>query len=294
MRSRANSVVKRTLTGSACLAVLSLVALGCFHARSSASTNPAPAPAPETPPPLEMMKISMVPTVRESLVLKSVTHDAPSEGFVLGGPGPRPLHVTASGTGNLAGEAWLEGPGGAIAKTPMTWDENGKGYVAEIPMSSKQIQEGSYDLKAILRADGKETEVMTAVDPVLVKAARPVLATALAETAERFRAFFDTDSDALRGADRVALQEIVEKLHDATTAIRSIVVEGHCDLRGSEVHNRELGERRAASLAKVIDELLAGVAVRAESLGEIDPNPPDNTPEAWQKNRWARIRIETK
>ena len=69
---------------------------------------------------------------------------------------------------------------------------------------------------------------------------------------------------------------------------------GHCDLRGSEVHNTALGGNRAASLAKALTGRLPGVAIGIESAGSADPSPPGDNPDDWARNRWARLVLETK
>jgi len=76
--------------------------------------------------------------------------------------------------------------------------------------------------------------------------------------------------------------------------IESIRVEGHCDTRGTEVHNTELGANRAASVAKVLGDLLPGVVIGVQSLGSENPDPPGDNPADWAKNRWARIRIRSR
>ena len=74
--------------------------------------------------------------------------------------------------------------------------------------------------------------------------------------------------------------------------IRGISVEGHCDTRGSEYHNLDLGTKRAASVMKVLGERLPGVSIGVRSLGSDNPDPPGSTDADWSRNRWSRIRVE--
>ena len=65
-----------------------------------------------------------------------------------------------------------------------------------------------------------------------------------------------------------------------------ILVEGHCDERGTEEYNRALGERRALSVRDRLVELgVSGDRIRTMSLGEDRPADPSFTEDAFQANR---------
>ena len=74
----------------------------------------------------------------------------------------------------------------------------------------------------------------------------------------------------------------------------TLVVEGHCDERGSRDYNLALGERRAAA---VRDVLLANgmetARIRTVSYGKERPLFVGSTPEIWARNRRAMIRMLT-
>ena len=65
-----------------------------------------------------------------------------------------------------------------------------------------------------------------------------------------------------------------------------ILVEGHCDERGTEEYNRALGERRALSVRDRLVELGVGAdRIRTMSLGEDRPADPGFSGDAYQANR---------
>ena len=73
-----------------------------------------------------------------------------------------------------------------------------------------------------------------------------------------------------------------------------LIVEGHCDERGSRDYNLALGDRRAAA---VRDVLLANgmptARIRTVSYGKERPLVVGSKPEFWARNRRAMIRMLT-
>jgi peptidoglycan-associated lipoprotein len=69
-----------------------------------------------------------------------------------------------------------------------------------------------------------------------------------------------------------------------------ILVEGHCDERGTSEYNLALGERRAQSAKNYIVNLgVKGDRVKTISYGEEKPLDPGHSEEAWAKNRRAHF-----
>lgn len=69
---------------------------------------------------------------------------------------------------------------------------------------------------------------------------------------------------------------------------RSLVIEGHCDERGTREYNLALGERRANSVRSFLRT--AGVAasqLESVSYGEERPEDPGHAEAAWGRNRRA-------
>jgi peptidoglycan-associated lipoprotein len=65
-----------------------------------------------------------------------------------------------------------------------------------------------------------------------------------------------------------------------------VLVEGHCDERGTPEYNRSLGERRALSVRESLMQLgLAGDRIQTISYGEDRPADPAQDDTAYAKNR---------
>jgi peptidoglycan-associated lipoprotein len=74
----------------------------------------------------------------------------------------------------------------------------------------------------------------------------------------------------------------------------TLVIEGHCDERGSRDYNLALGARRAIAMRDVLTA--NGVdanRIRTVSYGKERPVIVGSTPEAWARNRRAVIRQQT-
>jgi peptidoglycan-associated lipoprotein len=75
-----------------------------------------------------------------------------------------------------------------------------------------------------------------------------------------------------------------------TNKVKSVVLEGHADERGSPEYNIALGEQRAQSVAKLMK--LQGVAdsqIQIVSFGEEKPAVTGHDENAWQQNRRVEI-----
>jgi peptidoglycan-associated lipoprotein len=71
-----------------------------------------------------------------------------------------------------------------------------------------------------------------------------------------------------------------------------LVVEGHCDERGTVEYNLALGEKRAAEAAKYLIDLgIAKDRIKTISYGKEMPLDKGNDEAAWAKNRRARFVI---
>ena len=72
----------------------------------------------------------------------------------------------------------------------------------------------------------------------------------------------------------------------------TLIVEGHCDERGSRDYNLALGDRRAAAVRDIL--LANGMAtarIRTVSYGKERPLAVGSSPEIWARNRRAMIRM---
>ena len=113
--------------------------------------------------------------------------------------------------------------------------------------------------------------------------------TAIPETSVR-DIKFDFDSSIIRPDAREIL--IVNADFLLKNRISSIVIEGHCDERGTAEYNMALGQRRAQETKKYLVNLgIKESTITTISYGEERPLDPGNTEEAWAKNRRAHFLI---
>jgi peptidoglycan-associated lipoprotein len=101
-------------------------------------------------------------------------------------------------------------------------------------------------------------------------------------------AYFDYDKSDVRSDAQATLTQDATAIKAILTDFpsASIVIEGHCDERGSAEYNLGLGDRRATS-AK---EFLLGLGVPADhvktiSYGKERPQCTESNESCWQKNR---------
>ncbi len=96
--------------------------------------------------------------------------------------------------------------------------------------------------------------------------------------------YFDYDKSTIRDDAKAVLKADAEylKAHPGT----KIRIEGNCDDRGTIEYNQALGQRRAASARKYLEEL--GIHAKRISLisyGKEKPTCSAGTEDCWQKNR---------
>ncbi len=103
--------------------------------------------------------------------------------------------------------------------------------------------------------------------------------------------YFDFDSSALTNMARNVLSRKAEYLR--INADASVIIEGHCDERGTSAYNIALGDRRAESAkAYLIDLGIDATQLSTISYGEERPVDMGQNEEAWAKNRRAHFIIE--
>jgi peptidoglycan-associated lipoprotein len=100
--------------------------------------------------------------------------------------------------------------------------------------------------------------------------------------------FYDFDKSELR-TDAVEQLKTNFNWIQANTA-NSVIIEGHCDERGTSEYNLALGERRANSAKDYIVNLgVAPARIKTVSYGEEKPFAAGSTEEAWAQNRRAHF-----
>jgi peptidoglycan-associated lipoprotein len=99
---------------------------------------------------------------------------------------------------------------------------------------------------------------------------------------------FDYDSSNIRSDAREILQ--INANYFMKNRVSSIVIEGHCDERGTDEYNMALGERRAQETKKYLVNLgVKESLMKTVSFGEEHPLDPASNEEAWAKNRRAHF-----
>ena len=106
-------------------------------------------------------------------------------------------------------------------------------------------------------------------------------------------AFFDYDQASLREDAREALAADALWLKKYRSA--KIVIEGHCDERGTEEYNLALGDRRATAAREYLASLgVPASRVETVSYGKERPFCAQETERCWQENRRGHLLITAK
>lgn len=104
---------------------------------------------------------------------------------------------------------------------------------------------------------------------------------------------FDFDSAVLLESSRPILDRTAEWLRSYSTV--TLLVEGHCDERGTVEYNLALGERRATAVYNYLVSLGIGASrLKTISYGKEFPLDPGHTEEAWARNRRAHFQVTAK
>ena len=104
-------------------------------------------------------------------------------------------------------------------------------------------------------------------------------------------AFFDTDRFDLTPAARDALAKNAAWLQRHPTI--SILVEGHCDERGTVEYNLALGERRALAAKRyLVSYGIDASRISILSYGKERPLSYGSTEDAWAQNRRAHFAVK--
>ena len=102
-------------------------------------------------------------------------------------------------------------------------------------------------------------------------------------------AFFNYDENTLDSSAQEALQRSATWLRGEGAAY-NLLIEGHCDERGTEQYNLALGDRRANTAKDYLVTLgINAGRIRTVSYGEERPFDEGHDDSAWAKNRRAHL-----
>jgi len=97
--------------------------------------------------------------------------------------------------------------------------------------------------------------------------------------------YFDYDRFTIRNDAISVLQENAQTLVSGLSNSK-IVIEGHCDERGTESYNMVLGKRRANAVKEFLVDLgISGDKLEVMSYGKEKPFCTDQNEQCWQENR---------
>jgi len=240
------------------LVVISLVGLTSGCRKKVAVAPSAPPPAQEVPPPppkVPAASITAEPSTVEAgqaVTLKWSSTDA--------------TEAAISGIGSVAVEGRQE-----VRPEKVTTYE----LVAKGPGGS---------------AAASVTVNVMAPPPPIIPPPAPVASKSLEDriASELSDVYFDYDRSDMRQDAIAALAKDVEAmkaiLADFPAAV--IIVEGHCDERGSAEYNLGLGDRRAETARGYLEALkVSSERLKTVSYGKERPQCTDATEACWQKNR---------
>lgn len=95
---------------------------------------------------------------------------------------------------------------------------------------------------------------------------------------------FKFDSAVVQDNEQANVASVGQALSSDPNA--KLLIEGHCDERGTEEYNRALGERRALALREALQKInVDPMRVKTLSYGKDHPADPGHDDTAWAKNR---------
>ncbi len=96
---------------------------------------------------------------------------------------------------------------------------------------------------------------------------------------------FDYDSSVVKSSEKGNVEAVAAYMKSAPANV-ALLIEGHCDERGTEEYNRSLGERRALALREaLVADGVDSQKVTTRSFGKDRPVDTSNTEAGMAKNR---------
>lgn len=101
---------------------------------------------------------------------------------------------------------------------------------------------------------------------------------------------FSYDGAQVDGAEAQKVTKVADYMR--RNSRYAVLIDGHCDERGSAEYNQSLGERRALAVRAYLVGLgIPAASINTRSFGEEKPTDPGHNEAAWQKNRRAEFGI---
>jgi peptidoglycan-associated lipoprotein len=211
-------------------------------------------------------------------------------------PPPPPAAPPAKPTASLQASSTIIQRGESVT---LTWSSTNATTLALSPGIGNVSAEGSQQVSP----QDSTTYTLTATGPggsadasvhITVSVPPPPAPTAAAPTLQELfdrnvkDAFFDFDKADIRADARDALSQTAQFLRSYPQV--KVVIEGHCDERGSTEYNLALGDRRAASAKQYLASLgITADRMETVSYGKERPFCTASNEDCWQQNRRAHI-----
>lgn len=100
--------------------------------------------------------------------------------------------------------------------------------------------------------------------------------------------FFDFDQHTIRGDAQPILSANAAWINSRSG--KTVLIEGHCDERGTQAYNLVLGEKRARSVKRYLEDLgVPASRLKTTSYGELRPFCKQRDESCYQQNRRAHL-----
>ncbi|HEY6768222.1 MAG TPA: peptidoglycan-associated lipoprotein Pal [Candidatus Sulfotelmatobacter sp.] len=100
--------------------------------------------------------------------------------------------------------------------------------------------------------------------------------------------YFDYDKSDIRGDQQAAVQADAQFLNQHSNI--SVIIEGHCDERGSTEYNLALGDQRASAVKSALAAAgLSASRIKTISYGKEKPFCTESNEACWQQNRRGHL-----
>jgi peptidoglycan-associated lipoprotein len=229
-----------------------MVSAGCSH--KVANQAPTPAPATVTPP------------AQPTVTLQASRNDV-----------SRGQSVTLR---------WSATNATSVSVTPEVGSVATEGATSVTPMQSTTYMATATGPGGSATASARVT--VTAPAPVASATPQPSLEEMFTKGVQD--AFFDYDKASIRDDARSALTKTAEFLRSYPRV--AIVIEGHCDERGSTEYNVALGDRRSdAAKDFLVSQGVTAGRIQTVSYGKERPFCTQSNESCWQQNRRAHFRM---
>ena len=103
--------------------------------------------------------------------------------------------------------------------------------------------------------------------------------------------FFDFDQHTIRRDAQTTLSANAAWIN--SNSGKAVVIEGHCDERGTQAYNLVLGEKRARSTKRYLEDLgVPASRLKTTSYGELRPLCKERDEDCYQRNRRAHFVLQ--